>query len=36
LMYGKPIEEQIKRVIELYNKLKEIFRRLLKDEGIEI
>jgi|SRR3989344_3246122 len=36
LMYGKPINEQIKRIIELFNKLKEIFRGLLKDEGIEI
>lgn len=36
LVYGKPTEEQIKRVIEVFLKLKEIFLELLKNEGIEI
>lgn len=36
LVYGKPVEEQIKKVLEIFLKLKEIFKELLKNEGIEI
>jgi hypothetical protein len=36
LMYGKPIEEQIKKVLGTFSKLKEIFKELFKNEGIEI
>lgn len=36
LMYGKPVEEQIKKVLETFSKLKEIFKELFKNEGIEI
>ena len=36
LLYGKPTKEQVRGVIETFNKLKEIFMGLLKDEGHEI
>ena len=36
LMYGKPTKEQIKKVINTFLKLKEIFQGLLKNEGFEI
>ncbi len=36
LMYGKPAKEQIIRVLETFDKIKEIFKELLKNEGIEI
>lgn len=36
LVYGKPAEEQIKRILNTFSKLKEIFKELLKNEGIEI
>ena len=36
LMYGKPEENQIKKVIESFLKLKEIFMELYKNEKIEI
>lgn len=36
LVYGKPYEEEIKKVIELFSKLKEMFKEILKNEGIEI
>jgi len=36
LMYGQASKEQITRVLETFNKLKEIFRGLLKNEGIKI
>jgi hypothetical protein len=36
LVYGKPAKEQVKRVIEIFNKLKEIFMELLKNERQEI
>jgi len=36
LIYGKPIKTQIKKVLETFQKLKEIFTELLKDERIEI
>lgn len=35
LMYGKATKEQIKKILETFNKLKEIFKELLKDYGIE-
>lgn len=36
LMYGKATEEQIKKVLAKFLKLKEIFKELLKNEGTEI
>lgn len=36
LMYGKPLKEQAKKVLNTFMKLKEIFQELLKNEGIEI
>ncbi|MEK6860034.1 MAG: hypothetical protein AABX54_04435 [Nanoarchaeota archaeon] len=36
LMYGKATEKQIKDVLENFNKLKEIFKELLENEGIKI
>lgn len=36
LMYGKPAENQIKNMLENFNKLKTIFKELLKNENIEI
>lgn len=36
LVYGKPTKEQIKRVLKEFNKLKETFIGLLKNEGYEI
>src|SRR3989344_2268065 len=36
LMYGKPTSEQIKKVLEKFSKLKEIFKELLKNEGFEL
>lgn len=36
LMYGKPVKEQIKKVLENFLKLKEIFEGLFKDEGLDI
>lgn len=36
LMYGKPIEKQIKNMIDNFLKLKEIFKELFKNENIEI
>lgn len=36
LMYGKPAEEQIKKVLETFSKLKEIFKELFKNEGIKL
>lgn len=36
LMYGKPIEKQIKNVIDNFNKLKEIFRELFNHENFKI
>lgn len=36
LMYGKSTEKQIKKVLDSFSKLKEIFKELLKNEGIEI
>lgn len=36
LMYGKPSEEQIKKVLEIFLKIKEIFKELFKNEGIEL
>ena len=36
LMYGKPAEEQIKRVINNFLKLKEIFNELFKNEKFEL
>jgi len=36
LMYGKPSEEQIKKVISDFNKLKEIFYKLFKNEKFEL
>ena len=36
LMYGKATEEQVKKVLENFNKLKEIFKELLENEGIKI
>ncbi len=36
LMYGKATEEQIKKVLAKFSKLKEIFKELLKNEGTEI
>ncbi len=35
LMYGKSTQEQIKKVLETFSKLKKIFKELLKNEGIE-
>lgn len=36
LMYGKPIERQIKKVLDNFQKLKEIFMELLKNEKFEL
>jgi len=36
LMYGKPVEKQIKKVLEIFFKLREIFKELFKNEGVEI
>ena len=36
LMYGKPVEEQIKRVLSNFNKIKEIFLELFKNEKFEL
>lgn len=36
LMYGKPKEEQIKKILDLFLKLKEIFFGLLENEGLKI
>jgi hypothetical protein len=36
LMYGKATEKQVKNVLENFNKLKEIFKELFKNEGIKI
>ena len=36
LMYGKPVEKQIKNVLETFQKIKEIFLELLKNENIKI
>ncbi|MEK6878091.1 MAG: hypothetical protein AABY22_00705 [Nanoarchaeota archaeon] len=36
LMYGKPSEEQIKKVVSDFNKLKEIFYKLFKNEKFEL
>ena len=36
LMYGKASKEQIKKVLDKFSKLKQIFTELLKNEGIEI
>ncbi len=36
LMYGKPMQQQVEEVITAFNKLKETFKRLLHNEGIEI
>lgn len=36
LVYGKPTENQVKKVLDNFLKLKEIFKELLKNEGIEI
>ncbi len=36
LLYGKPKEEQIKKVIESFNKLKTIFMELLQNERFEL
>ena len=36
LMYGKPVKEQIKKVIETFFKLKEIFMELYKNERFEL
>lgn len=36
LMYGKPVEKQIKQVLDTFAKLKEIFQELLRNEGIEV
>jgi hypothetical protein len=36
LVYGKPVEEQVRKVLDNFSKLKEIFLELLKNEGIEI
>jgi len=35
-MYGKPVEEQIKRVLSNFNKIKEIFLELFKNEKFEL
>jgi hypothetical protein len=36
LVYGHPSKEQITNVLIMFNKIKEIFRRLFEDEGFEI
>ncbi len=36
LMYGKPVNEQIKRVLSNFLKLKEIFMELFKNENFKI
>lgn len=36
LMYGKSTNEQIKKVIDVFNQLKKIMEELLKNEGQEI
>ena len=36
LMYGKPSEEQTKKVISDFNKLKEIFYKLFEDEKFKL
>lgn len=36
LMYGKASEKQIKSVIETFNRIKQIFKELFKNEGIKI
>ncbi len=36
LVYGKPVEEQIKRTILTFRKLKDIFGKLFENEGFKI
>jgi len=36
LMYGKPIKEQIKRVLDNFNKLRKIFENLFENENFKI
>ena len=36
LVYGKADEKQIKKVIEIFNKLKNIFYKLFENEGFKI
>jgi hypothetical protein len=36
LVYGKTSQNQIKRVLDKFQKLKEIFQEMLKNEGIEL
>ncbi len=36
LMYGKPKEEQTKKVLDAFKKLKTLMKEALKNEGIEI
>ena|SRR3989344_2219951 len=36
LMYGKPVKGQVKKVLEIFQKIKEIFMNLLKNENITI
>lgn len=36
IVYGKPLKEQAKEILNKFLMLKEIFKELLKNEGIEI
>ena len=36
LMYGKPVKEQVKKVVETFFKLKEVFMELYKNERFEL
>jgi len=36
IVYGKPVEEQLKRVLTTFLKLKEIFLELFKNENFEL
>lgn len=36
MVYGKPVEEQLKRVLTTFLKLKEIFLELFKNENFEL
>ena len=36
LVYGKPVKDQVKKVVDIFNKLKEILKGLLKNDGQEI
>lgn len=36
LVYGKPVEKQIKKVVDIFLKLKEIFEELFKNERFEV